>query len=100
MFEQVGSKIRKFATFTFWLFLVAGIGVGAFIGLDNMDGYIDGILLGIGIAIGGGLLGMVSAWFVYAYGEITEAAEGMLYSKSDASSIGSKILDERKEKIE
>ncbi len=64
MFKNAGGKLQSLAILNFWLFIIAGLIVGAVIGKNGV-----GIVICLPISL---LLGWGSSIVLYAFGELCE----------------------------
>lgn len=64
MFKNSGRKLQTLATLNFWLFVIAGLIVGALLGKNGVF-----IVICLPISL---LLGWVSSIMIYAFGELCE----------------------------
>lgn len=64
MFKNSGRKLQTLATLNFWLFVIAGLIVGALLGKNGVF-----IVICLPISL---LLGWVSSIIIYAFGELCE----------------------------
>lgn len=73
LFEEPGTKIKKMATFIFWLELIACVILAFVLGWDRSyrhDKFLPGVFFGF--LIGGPLAAYCSALMLHGFGELVE----------------------------
>ncbi len=80
MFNNVGKKIMLFAKIEFWISLIAGI-IAFFVLIGDAPGIAFACL-------GGGFAFIVTAWFIYAFGQLVDDVHSMKHSSPSVSNGG------------
>lgn len=84
MFNHIGSKIKGFSKFLFWLSAISGLIAGLvlmIVGAINADDTPELVLfifLGLFVMIGGFLLAWVQTFVLYGYGELVDSNQKIL----------------------
>ena len=97
MYEEVGSKIRKLSQVLGWVSLIGGIVAWLYF-LTNTETYYgetrivtdDDFIAWIALVYG--VIGFLSSWFIYGFGQLVDDVHDMSYQMERVSTASSKLV--------